>query len=253
MARDTPSSSSSRAAPKRRNSPGRPVGVSNLREKILDAAEVDFADRGYAGTALREVATRCGVTQALITYHFHTKQQLFEEVFLRRATRISEQRLALLGQLRASKPRSHPTVEEVVRSFLQPMLELRGSPGGGAFVRLHARLHMEPPEISYKLRNLAYGESTQAYVEALRQALPNLPEKDLYWRVTLMIGAYLYGFSDSHRLEVLSDGACNPGDPLETLEQLTAFVVGGLQAGKVEKPTAPAVPKERKRPARAAS
>ncbi|MDN7999961.1 TetR/AcrR family transcriptional regulator [Burkholderia multivorans] len=228
MTNNTSGSTRSRSTPKRRNSPGRPVGVSNLREKILDAAEVDFADHGYAGATLREVANACGVTQALITYHFGTKHRLFEEVFLRRATRISEQRLELLNQLCVNNPR--PSVAAVVRTFLEPMLALRRTPGGRAFIRLHARLHTEPPEISYKLRNLAYGESTRAYVAALHSALPDLPAKDLYWRVTLMIGSYLYAFSDSHRLEVLSEGACNPADATETLEQLTAFVVGGLTA-----------------------
>lgn len=234
MTKDNPSSTRSPSAPKRRNSPGRPVGVSNLREKILDAAEVDFADHGYAGATLREVASACGVTQALITYHFGTKHRLFDEVFLRRATKISEQRLELLGQLRKNNPK--PSVAELVRTFFEPMLTLRRSPGGKAFIRLHARLHTEPPEISYKLRNLAYGESMRAYVDALHSALPDLPAKDLYWRVTTMIGSYLYAFSDSHRLEVLSEGACNPGDATETLEQVTAFVVGGLTAPGVDTP-----------------
>jgi hypothetical protein len=29
---------------------------------------------------------------------------------------------------------------------------------------------------------------------------------------------------------VLAKDICNPGDPVEVLEQLTSFVVGGLQA-----------------------
>ncbi|ABE36136.1 bacterial regulatory s, tetR family protein [Paraburkholderia xenovorans LB400] len=234
MTKDISSNTGSRVAPKRRNSPGRPVGVSNLREKILDAAEVDFADHGFAGATLREVANACGVTQALITYHFGTKHRLFEEVFLRRATRISEQRLELLHQLAQNSQK--PSVSDIVRSFLEPMLTLRRSPGGRAFIRLHARLHTEPPEISYRLRGLAYDESTHAYVAAFRSALPEVPEKDLYWRVMLMIGAYLYAFSDSHRLEVLSEGACNTADATETLEQLTAFIVGGLAAPHSGKP-----------------
>jgi hypothetical protein len=119
---------------------------------------------------------------------------------------------------------------EIVRAFLKPIMALRSTVSGRAFIRLQARLHTEPPEVSYKLRNLAYNESTGVYVQALRRVLPGLPEKDLYWRVTLMIGAYLYAFSDSHRLEVLAKDICNPSDPVEVLEQLTCFVVGGLQA-----------------------
>lgn len=207
---------------------GRPTGNMNQRENILDAAEVDFSQRGYAGTSLKEVAASCGVTQALITYYFGTKQQLFEQVFLRRAMLISEERVTLLREL--TDGHSKASVRDIVRAFLLPLVALRKTDGGRAFIRLQARLHTEPPDISYSLRSTAYGDSTDAYVEALRAALPGLPTKDLYWRVTMMIGAYLYAFSDTHRLDVLAKGACDPWDANETLEQLTSFIVGGLEA-----------------------
>lgn len=212
----------------RRKRLGRPAGNVNQRENILDAAEVDFSQRGYAGTSLKEVAASCGVTQALITYYFGTKQQLFEQVFLRRATLVSEERVSLLRALGDSGAK--PNVRDIVRAFLQPLVALRQSDGGRAFIRLQARLHTEPPDISYSLRSTAYGDSTDAYVNALRAALPGLPAKDLYWRVTAMIGAYLYAFSDTHRLDMLAKGACDPWDAKETLEQLTSFIVGGLEA-----------------------
>jgi AcrR family transcriptional regulator len=211
---------------RRRGALGRPAGVTeNQKESILDAAEVDFSHHGYAGTTLREVAVSCGVTQALITYYFGTKQQLFEEVFLRRALKVSSDRVQLLEEIGEKVD-----VEDIVRAFLKPIMALRMTASGRAFIRLQARLHTEPPEVSYKLRNMAYSESTGVYVDALRKVLPTLPEKDLYWRVTLMIGVYLYAFSDSHRLEVVAKDICNPADPSEVLEQLTAFVVGGLRA-----------------------
>ena len=46
----------------------------------------------------------------------------------------------------------------------------------------------------------------------------------------MMIGAYLYAFSDTHRLDVLAKDVCDPWDANETLEQLTSFIVGGLEA-----------------------
>lgn len=214
---------------------GRPAGNINQRENILDAAEVDFSQRGYAGTSLKEVAASCGVTQALITYYFGTKQLLFEQVFLRRALLVSEERVTLLRELTDAKSAN---VRDIVRAFLLPLVALRGTDGGRAFIRLQARLHTEPPEISYNLRSTAYGDSTDAYVEALRAALPGLPAKDLYWRVTMMIGAYLYAFSDTHRLDVLAKGACDPWDANETLEQLTSFIVGGLEAQACAQPAA---------------
>ncbi|GAA5136523.1 TetR/AcrR family transcriptional regulator [Alloalcanivorax gelatiniphagus] len=211
-----------------RNRPGRPEGSNGqVRDRILDASELLFAERGYAGTTLREVADAAEVTQALINYYFGSKYGLFQEVFLRRGKHISDQRLERLNELEKQGPLQ---VVDIVRAFLIPTLELRATVSGRAFIRLQARLHTEPPEISYELRDEAYNESTKAFVEAFRKALPEISERDAHWRVILMIGAYMYAFSDTHRLEQLAPGICHPEDSEEVLQQMTAFVTAGMQA-----------------------
>jgi len=208
--------------------PGRPEGTSAVRDEIMDAAEVQFAELGYAGTSLREVAAATNVTQALISYYFGSKYGLFEETFLRRGQVISKHRDELLEALLA---KGKPKVREIVHAFLSPTLALRSMPQGRSFLRLQARLHTEPPEISYKVRTAAYGSSTQRYVDALRLALPQMAELDAYWRVTLMVGTYLYAFSDTHRMEEMTPkGLYDPDDTEALIDQVTRFVVGGFQA-----------------------
>ena len=63
-----------------------------------------------------------------------------------------------------------------------------------------------------------------------RAAAPQLSERTAYWRLILVVGAYLYAHSDAHRMEKLSGGLCNTRDLDEMLRQITAFVVGGLSA-----------------------
>lgn len=208
--------------------PGRPEGTSAVRDEIMDAAEAQFAELGYAGTTLREIAAATNVTQALISYYFGSKYGLFEETFLRRGQVISKQRVDLLEAL---LDKGKPTVREIVHAFLSPTLALRATPQGRSFLRLQARLHTEPPEISYKVRTDAYGSSTQRYVEAFRLALPQLDELDAYWRVTLMVGTYLYAFSDTHRMEEMTPkGLYDPENTEALIDQVTRFVVGGFQA-----------------------
>ncbi|MGB3072218.1 MAG: TetR family transcriptional regulator [Ottowia sp.] len=220
----------SRTATKRvkQRKPGRPEGTSAVRDEIMDAAEAQFAKLGYAGTTLREIAAATNVTQALISYYFGSKYGLFEETFLRRGQLISKQRVDLLEAL---LDKGKPTVREIVHAFLSPTLALRSTPQGRSFLRLQARLHTEPPEISYKVRTDAYGSSTQRYVEAFRLALPQLGELDAYWRVTLMVGTYLYAFSDTHRMEEMTPKGLYDAEDTEALiDQVTRFVVGGFQA-----------------------
>jgi AcrR family transcriptional regulator len=47
------------------------------RERLLGAAVDVFSERGFAGTSMREIAERVGVTQPLLNYHFRTKDDLW--------------------------------------------------------------------------------------------------------------------------------------------------------------------------------
>ncbi|WP_213881284.1 TetR/AcrR family transcriptional regulator [Pseudomonas sp. dw_358] len=212
----------------KRKGPGRPEGASNVRDDILDGAEEMFANLGYAGTTLREVSQQARVTQALISYYFGSKYGLFEEVFLRRGSAISDERLKNLQTLQDA---GTPSVQQIVEAFLLPTVVLRATVQGRHFLRLQARLHTEPPNISYVLRDKAYGTSTQRYVDALKAAVPGLSDLDANWRITLMVGTYLYAFSDTHRMEErMPAGQYDPGDWQSLIDQVTRFVVGGLSA-----------------------
>ena len=50
------------------------------RAAILDAAAEVFADRGFDGASLRDLAEAAGVTRSLIHHHFGSKEELWESV-----------------------------------------------------------------------------------------------------------------------------------------------------------------------------
>ncbi|MBI5506344.1 MAG: TetR/AcrR family transcriptional regulator [Deltaproteobacteria bacterium] len=56
------------------------VSLGGTRERILKAAEVLFADRGYAGTRLHEIAHSVGVQKASLFHHFASKDDLYRAV-----------------------------------------------------------------------------------------------------------------------------------------------------------------------------
>lgn len=219
------------SAPGRRPGPGRPEGASFTRPNILDAAEATFAERGFAGTSLREISSRARVTQGLITYYFGTKEALFKEVFLRRGRDIAARRIAAIDALLAGGKRF--TLPEVVRAYLWPALEMRRTRSGQAFIRLQARMHTEPTRFAEQLRHDVYDQTSRRFVKAIRIAAPHVSERAAYWRMILTVGAYLYAHSDAHRLERISNGRCDPDDLDQMLEQVTAFVVGGIVAPDV--------------------
>ena len=42
----------------------------STKTKILDAAEILFADKGFNGTSLREITSQAEVNLAAVNYHF---------------------------------------------------------------------------------------------------------------------------------------------------------------------------------------
>ena len=50
------------------------------RATILDAAEDEFADRGFHGTRMVAIAKGAGVTHGLLHYYFDSKDRLYEQV-----------------------------------------------------------------------------------------------------------------------------------------------------------------------------
>lgn len=68
-------------ATKKRTRVGRPSLTD--KEKLLDVSERLFADKGYNGVSLREVASLAHCNVALISYHFGGKKKLYQALLLR--------------------------------------------------------------------------------------------------------------------------------------------------------------------------
>lgn len=52
-------------------------------ERILDTAEILFAEKRFAETSLRAITSKAGVNLAAVNYHFGSKESLIQAVFER--------------------------------------------------------------------------------------------------------------------------------------------------------------------------
>lgn len=55
----------------------------STREAILDAARTAFAERGYAGASIGDIASAVGIAKASLLHHFPNKDELYTSVFER--------------------------------------------------------------------------------------------------------------------------------------------------------------------------
>lgn len=93
------------------------------RETLLDAAERLFAEKGYSGVGVRELAAAAGANLASIQYHFGSKRELY----LATVTRSMERQggrgaFELLEQRPASREEAARLFVRFVRRFLDSLL-----------------------------------------------------------------------------------------------------------------------------------
>ena len=87
------------------------------RNRVLEVATQAFAQSGYEGSSLRQIATRAGIDLATLKYHFGDKPALFAEVY-----RLGQQAfLRAIAPLVAALSRVQTSAE--LRTQLQTLVD----------------------------------------------------------------------------------------------------------------------------------
>jgi AcrR family transcriptional regulator len=200
------------------------------RERILDAAEALFAEHGYDGVTLRQIATRAGVDVALASYYFGKKLELFQAVFERRAALLNEARRAALRACQEKAGKRGPTVEQIIEAFLRP-LELHqetGDEGWRHYLALIAYIN-NSPYWGRRMMSKLFDGLVQEFIEALRKALPDAREEDIYWCYHNLSGALTLTLADTGRIDELSRGLCRSADFEAAYNHMIPFMAAGFR------------------------
>ena len=65
--------------------------------RILQAAENEFFEKGYAGARTASIAEAAGVTHAMLHYYFRTKDKLFERIVSEKISMLADILLSAIG------------------------------------------------------------------------------------------------------------------------------------------------------------
>jgi AcrR family transcriptional regulator len=210
-----------------------PDETARTPQRLIAAAERLFAERGFNGVSVREIAAAAAVNPASVGYYFRGKEGLLAEVYRRHCQPMNEERFRLLAA--AIEHARQPVLAAVLEAFIRPALRLTGDTAAPV-TRLRAVLSGENSALLDKLVADNFDRSSARFIDALSQCLPHLTRDDIYWRFHFLLGTVYYTASGPHRIRALSQGRCDPADSEAVIRELVPFLIAGLSAPPAPRP-----------------
>ena len=198
------------------------------RERILRTAERLFAERGFNGVSVRELAAAAQANIASIGYHFDSKEGLLSEVYRRHCEPMIAERLR--GLAAAARLRGRTRVAAIIEAFIRPALQQVEVEDGATFIRLRAVLSGENSALLEKLVAENFDQSSTAFIDELCECLPHLSRTDVCWRFHFLLGTIYYTAAGPHRIAAFSHGRCDPSDTEAVIKELVPFMTRAFYA-----------------------
>lgn len=209
-------------------------------ERILNAAEQLFAQRGFTETSLRSITSHAGVNLAAVNYHFGSKEALIEAVFARF---LDDYTHALEVELERVQSVSHskPDPEALLQLLVDQIFSIEPRVGGDVvvFMKLLGLAFSQNQGHLRQYLDQRYGNVFRRYMLLLHESAPHIPLLELFWRINFMLGAASFSVSGIKALRAMAETGFGVHTSLEGVMCLMVpFLAAGLQAHSavVDKP-----------------
>ncbi len=203
------------------------------QQRLLDAAEVLFAQKGYRNTSLRNITTKAKANIASINYHFGSKEALIVAVIKRRILPLNELRMRRLEEAvaLAESENRPPLAREILAAFIEPTMRFRNSGAGArSFIILVSRALGDPDPTVRGLFIDQVRPVLQFFGQCLSRALPHLTEQEVFWRTHFMMGSLAHIMHGLNKEQMFPEELL-PEDPQALVEMLLDFLSAGMEAG----------------------
>ena len=203
----------------------------STKNKILDAADVLFANKGFNGTSLREITSQANVNLAAVNYHFGSKKELIKAVMSRYMDELSprlESALSLLCQAERK-----PTLHEVFSACIEPLLNLNEfkENGTSTFLQLLGRGYTDSQGFLRWFITTQYPDVFTHFTKAVNIAYPELSSEEVFWRLHFTMGTIVFTMSSSEALiDIAQNDFDNQLDIAGVIERVIPYVAAGVGA-----------------------
>ncbi|NAX46897.1 TetR/AcrR family transcriptional regulator [Photobacterium halotolerans] len=206
------------------------VVKADTKSRILDAAELLFAEHGFKETSLRTITSKAGVNLASVNYHYGDKKTLIRAVLSRY---LEEFMPALKQELEVLLTRDDFSMEDVFRCTKQPLLKLGNFRSGGAtiFMSLIGRGYTDVQGHLRWFIVTRYNPVLNLFTKAVCRANPSLDPETLFWRLHFTLGASVFTMASSTALREIAenDFKCTVSTA-DLIDRMVPYLAAGVAA-----------------------
>jgi len=207
-----------------------PAITPTTRDRILNAAERLFAQRGYYGVTIRQITREAGVDVALASYYFGPKTDLFRAVLERRADELHGAILQSLEDAAMRAGDRPASVESLIRAFAQPSIDrlVRGGDGWRDYIHLMAGLYSSQQIEFLTVMNEMYMPALRRFMDLVRHSVPTASERSVTLSFYMLLTAVIGIYSETAGLDDLSGGSIRSTEFDAILDHLAPFFAAGF-------------------------
>lgn len=200
--------------------PVKTVDSPDYRAKIDQVAEILFAERGFDGTPIREIAERTGATKALIYHYYQSKEALYLSLLEREAATV----VTRLEAVAAGEGDPEQKIRNMVRVFLD---QYRINPQG---FRLVQRAIDDHSPAAHTLAERWFSRAHLAMQTITAEGIENGIFKPLPPAATpfVIVGIIIHALRANQLMERITPGFSGP----EVLAQLADLVLALLRTDR---------------------
>jgi TetR/AcrR family transcriptional regulator len=133
----------------------------DTRQRVLAAAEEQFAQHGFSGTSLADISQQCGISDGLILHHFQSKKNLYHQVL----EKLADQYAEVLIQAKGAASTPGESIRQTLRASFNFWKQ------DAAYQRISLWAHLEG--------NSEYAGKEAALTSGLAQSVIQLQEQGL--------------------------------------------------------------------------
>ncbi len=198
----------------------------DTRTNILDAAERLFAEKGFDGTAIREIIRAANVNVAAVHYHYGSKEEVLRGVTDRIVGPLNSRRFELLDLALADAQPHPPSIEAVLDAFIRPDIETLQElhKRGPTVAHFLGRTYMDPTPWIQQMASEQFAEAQTRFFPVLTATLHHLTVEEISWRMYRVAAVLIHLFA------TWPDDGLTDTEADDMLAHLIRFLAPALQA-----------------------